>query len=830
MDIEKSDNASNSTQIIPVSIEDETRTSYLNYAVFVITYRALPNVKDGLKPVLRRIFVALNGMGLTQDKPFKKMVRIVGEVMGKYHPYGDSSIYLSLVRLAQFWSMRYPLIDPQGNMGSIDGDEPAAMRYTEGRLKKITEEGLLADLSEEVVQYHPNFDNSLKEPEALTGPLPNLIVNGSIGIAVGMATKMAPHNLREATNAIVAYIDDPDITTTALMEHITAPDFPTGGIIYGLKGVRDAFETGRGRIVVRGKATIEPLGSGRQQIIVTEVPYMVNKSVMIERTAQLIQNETIKGISELRDESDKEGIRIVYELKKDAIAHVVLNTLYKFTELQSTFSVNNVALVDGTPKLLNIKELIHYYVVHRHDVINRRTEAQQRKALYQKHLLEGYLLVADNINEVVEIIKKSKDAQEAKQALDKQYNLSEIQTKAILEMRLQRLTGLERQKIVQQHKDTEALLVHLAAILADKNKRMEIVKEELQHLSKRYGDERRTRVEADTADLGIEDLIPNQRMVITLSKQGYIKTTPLKTYRLQHRGGVGAKGVGTKKEDFLDQLFVASAHDYLLIFTASGKVFSQKVYGLPQGGKNAQGRAIQNILEIAPNDTICSILRVEKLNDEDFIEGKYVTFATARGVVKKVALSAFKRPMRRGIRAITFKENDKLIGVKLTEKEHYIILGLSSGKAIRFNQAAVRPMGRTAAGVRGITLASPEDKVIGMISTPEKEATTILVLAEKGYGKRSKIKDYRITNRGGKGIKTIQITNKTGKLIAIKAVTKEDELMIMNASGITLRTPVAAMRTMSRSTQGVRMLRLRNQDSIASMAIIRNIDNTTIQV
>jgi DNA gyrase subunit A len=815
-------------QIIPIAIEDEMKTSYINYAVYVITHRALPNVYDGLKPVQRRILYAANQLGLVHDKSHKKVSGVVGEVMGKYHPHGDDPIFQALVRLAQPWVMRYPLIDGQGNFGSVDGDSAAAMRYIESRLKRVSEDGLLADLSKEVVDYQPNYDNTLQEPTVLPAPLPNLMVNGCSGIAVGMATNMAPHNLREVVGGICAYIDNPDITIEELMHYIKAPDFPTGGIICGTQGVQSAFETGRGRIVLRGKAEIKVLPNDRQQIVITELPYMVNKAMMIEKAADLINDKLLLGISDVRDESDREGLRVVYDLKKDAIANVVLNNLYKKTTLQSSFSVNNVALVDGVPKILNLKELIMHYANHRHTVVTRKTEARLKHAKHQKHLLEGYLVVIEHVNDIVKIIKESQDAQEAKKNLMAAYKLSEIQTKSILELRLQRLTGFERKRVLKQYEEVEILIKELEGILADKAKRMNIIKEELHALDKRYGDERRTLIEQDASDFAVEDMIPNERMVITLSNQGYIKSTPLTTYRIQNRGGVGAKGSTAKKEDFLSQLFLASAHDYLLIFTEYGKVYWQRVYALPKGKKNTQGRAIQNLLDIEPGDSIQSILRVPNLHDEEYIKDRYVSLCTEKGIIKKTPLEAFARPRQKGIRAITFKENDRLLEARLTGADDYIIMALRSGKAIRFPHHEVRPMGRTAAGVRGITLANEEDKVVGMISAPESKETTLLVLSEKGYGKRSAIQDYRCTHRGGKGVKTIQVTSKTGKLIAIKAVEDQDGLMIMNASGITLRTEVSSLRVMRRATQGVRMLRLRSQDSIASLAVVHNLSETEL--
>ncbi len=813
------------TKIIPVNIEDVMRTDYINYAMYVIVHRALPDVRDGLKPVQRRILLAMKERQLTHDKAYKKTVTAVGDTMGKYHPHGTEAIYQALVRMAQYWSMRYLLVDGHGNFGSVDGDMPAAMRYTEGKLQRLAEEGLLMDLSKEVVAYQSNYDSSLEEPTVLPARLPNLLVNGCSGIAVGMATNMPPHNLCEVVEGIIAYIDNHDISIEELIEYIKAPDFPTGGIIYGLHGIRKAFLTGKGSIVVRGRATIEVLPSGRQQIIVTELPYVVNKANMIAKTAQLINEKKLLGIADLRDESDRNGMRVVYDLKRDAIANVVLNNLYKQTALQSTFSVNNITLVNREPKLLNLKDLIRYYVDHRYEIVTRRTKAELKRTQHQAHLLEGYLLVLDHIDEIVKLIKKSPDASIAKANLIKVYQLSEIQVKAILDMRLQRLTGLEQGKTLKQYQEVQAHIKHLEAILGDRGMRMNIIKKELGTLRDRYGDKRRTEIVPDSAEFSMEDMIPNEAMVITLSQQGYIKSIPLSTYKVQNRGGVGSKGATAKKEDSLSQVFVASAHNYLLIFTSLGKVYWKKVYQLPKGGKSAQGRAIQNLLDIAPGDTVRSILKIKHLDDPEYIKDRYITLCTEKGTIKKTPLAAFTRPMRRGIRAITFKEGDQLLEARLTQGDDYIVIGLRSGKAIRFPHSEIRSMGRTAAGVRGIRLGSKDDKVIGMLSTPENKNTTLLVISEKGYGKRSFIQDYRCTHRGGKGVKTIQITPKTGALIAIKPVEDSDGLMIMNASGITIRSEIKALRTMRRATQGVRLIRLRKEDKIASIAIIKTVDS-----
>lgn len=808
-------------KIIPIAIEDEMKKAYIDYALSVITSRALPDAYDGLKPVQRRILYVFYEMGLHYNSPYKKTARPVGEVLGKYHPHGDGAIYDAMVRLAQDFSLRYPLINPQGNFGSIDGDPPAAMRYTEARMERITEDGLLADLDKKTVDFRPNFDNSLQEPTVLPGPLPNLLVNGTSGIAVGMATNMAPHNLNEISNAIKACIDHPAITIEELMQHVQAPDFPTGGIIYGVQGVRDAFHTGKGRVVVRAKATITE-NNNKQQIVVTELPYMVNKAVMIEKTIHLINNKNLEGIADIRDESDKEGLRVVYDLKRDAVANVVLNNLFKKTNLQVSFSVNNVTLVRGKPQLLNLKGLIECYIEHRHHVVIRRTEEEKRQAEALLHLLEGYVVALDHIDPIIRLIKAAKDASVARAALMQNYQLSEIQAKGILEMRLQKLTGLERSKIIENHNHTKKKLERLNAILADRGLRMTIIKDELSAIQERYGDERRTYIEHDATEFSIEDTIPNDPMVITLSEEGYIKRTLLSTYKQQSRGGVGSKGVTTKQEDFPHTVIVANAHDYLLLFTESGQMYWSKVYALPEGSKTSQGRAIQNVLAIKVGDRVRSIIKVKNLQDESYVNNRYVMLATQKGIIKKVALTAFTRPSTRGIRAIAFKEEDQLLEARLVEKGDYIILAVRSGKAVCFSEQEVRAMGRTAAGVRGITLGYSQDRVIGMINTPYNSQVSLLVVSAKGYGKRSSIEDYRITRRGAKGVKTINITPKTGYLVAIKVVENDHDLMIMNASGLTIRMSVQELRRMGRATQGVRLVKLKKEDNIAAVVAIKD--------
>ncbi|XWN35121.1 MAG: DNA gyrase subunit A [Roseivirga sp.] len=804
--------------IIPINIEDEMRGAYIDYSMSVIIARALPDVRDGLKPVHRRVLYGMHELGLSHNKPYKKAARIVGEVLGKYHPHGDASVYDAMVRMAQEWSLRYPLVEGQGNFGSIDGDEPAAMRYTEARLARSAEE-LLADINKDTIDFQPNFDDSLNEPVVLPARLPNLLINGTSGIAVGMATNMPPHNLREVINGIIAYIDHPEITIEGLMQHITAPDFPTGGIIYGYQGIQAAYQTGRGRVVMRAKADIETTSSGREQIIVTEIPYMVNKSVMIEKTAQLVNDKKLEGIADIRDESDKDGLRVVYELKKDALANVVLNNLYKHTALQTSFGVNNVALVAGRPQLLNLKDLIQHFVTHRHEVLVRKTQHELRQAEKKRHILEGYLIALDHLDSIIALIRAAKDPETAQKELIQGYQLSEVQAKAILDMRLQRLTGLEREKIIKEHAEIKQLIERLQTILADKALRMQLIKEELIDLQTRYGDERKTIIEHNADELTIEDMIPDEEMVITISNEGYVKRTPLAEYRTQGRGGVGARGATTKQDDFTSHLFVASAHNYLLIFTEFGQVYWKKVYTLPEGSKTAKGRALQNLINIAPGDQVRSIIRVKSLEETAYVADHYVVMCTSQGMIKKTPLAAYARPRANGIHAIRINEGDRLLEVKLTQGNSHLIMASKSGRAVRFQEQDVRSMGRVAAGVRGITLAGQEDHVVGLVNASQAQED-LLVVAEKGFGKRSSIADYRITKRGGKGVKTLQITEKTGALVAIKAVADTDELMIINKSGITIRIAVADLRVMGRATQGVRLIRLDQEDEIASVAKI----------
>lgn len=808
--------------IIPINIEDEMRGAYIDYSMSVIVSRALPDVRDGLKPVHRRVLYGMQDLGVNYNKPYKKSARIVGEVLGKYHPHGDASVYDTMVRMAQDWSLRYTLVDGQGNFGSIDGDSPAAMRYTEARLRRAAEE-LLADINKDTVDFQPNFDDSLTEPSVLPGKLPNLLINGSSGIAVGMATNMAPHNLREVIDGITAYIDNHEITIPELMRFITAPDFPTGGIIYGTSGVQEAFLTGRGRIVVRSKAEIVTSNSGKDQIIVTEIPYMVNKAMMIEKTAALINEKKIEGISDIRDESDRDGYRIVYDLKRDAIPNIVLNNLFKYTQLQSSFGVNNVALVKGRPQTLNLKDLIRHFVDHRHEVVIRRTKFELNEAERRAHILEGYLIALDNLDEVIALIRGSADADTAREGLMSRFALSEIQAKAILDMRLQRLTGLERDKIQQEYKEVQALIARLNEILSSEPLRMQIIKDELAELKDRYGDERRTQVVHSEDDITVEDMIPNEDMVITLSNQGYIKRTLLSEYRTQGRGGVGSRGVSTKDDDFTEHLFIAQAHNYLLIFTDLGKVYWKKAYEIPEGNKVSKGRAIQNLINIEPGDNVRAIINVKDLQDEEYINNNYVILCTEKGIIKKTSLEAYSRPRQGGITAITVHEGDRLLNASLTNGNNHIIIAKSEGKAVHFNESQVRPMGRTAAGVRGVSLDSDTDKVIGMVCITRNDAN-LLVVSEHGYGKRSLIDDYRITNRGGKGVKTINITEKTGKLVAIKEVFDEDELMIINRSGITIRIKVTELRVMGRATQGVRLIKLNDDDRISSIEKIQRIE------
>jgi len=803
-------------KIIKVNIESQMKSAYIDYSMSVIVSRALPDVRDGLKPVHRRVLFGMLDLGVFSNKPYKKSARIVGEVLGKYHPHGDTSVYDAMVRMAQEWSLRYPLIDGQGNFGSIDGDNPAAMRYTEARLRKIAEE-LLEDIDKNTVDFQLNFDDSLEEPKVLPAKIPNLLINGASGIAVGMATNMPPHNLSQVIDGTIAYIDNREITIEQLMQYIKAPDFPTGGIIYGYEGVKEAFETGRGRIVVRGEARIEPMHSGKDRIIVSSIPYMVNKAEMIRRTAELINDKKIEGISDIRDESDRTGLRIVYELKKDAVANVVLNKLYQMTALQTAFNVNNVALVHGKPKTLNLKDLIHYFVEHRHEVIVRRTQYELEQALKRAHILEGLLIALDHLDEVIALIRASNTPDEAKDGLMKEFQLSDVQAKAILEMRLQRLTGLERDKIKAEYLDLLKQIEHFRLILSDEALRMQIIKDELAEIKQKYGDEPRTTIEYTAEDFRMEDVIPDEEVVITISHLGYIKRTPLVEYRRQNRGGRGARGSDLRGEDFLEHLFIASTHNYMLLFTEKGKCFWLRAYEIPEGTKNSKGRAIQNLINIEPDDKVRAFIKIINLADEDYLNNNFIILCTRRGIIKKTNLESFSRPRQAGIIAININENDQLLAAKLTNGTNEVMLALRSGRAIRFNESKVRPMGRNAAGVKGITLGKGDDEVIGMICV-ENINFDVLVVSENGYGKRSSLIDYRVTNRGGKGVKTINVTSKTGNLIAIKEVNDSDDLIIINKSGILIRLGVRNLRVMGRATQGVRLINLRDEDAIASVA------------
>jgi len=803
-------------KIVRINIEDEMKSAYIDYSMSVIVSRALPDVRDGLKPVHRRVLYGMQDLGVLSNRAHKKSARIVGEVLGKYHPHGDSSVYDAMVRMAQDWSLRYPMVDGQGNFGSIDGDNPAAMRYTEARLRKIAEE-MLADLEKETVDFQPNFDDSLTEPTVLPSKIPNLLVNGASGIAVGMATNMPPHNLSEVVDGVIAYIENNDITIEELMKFVKAPDFPTGGIIYGVEGVRSAFETGRGKIVVRAKTRFETTKTGREVIIVEEIPYQVNKAEMIKKTADLVNDKKIEGISEIRDESDRKGMRIIYELKRDAIPNVVLNNLFKYTALQTSFSVNNIALVGGRPKMLHLKDLIKYFVEHRHEVVIRRTRYELRKAEERAHILEGLLIALDHLDEVIELIRASKTPDEAKTGLMERFSLSDIQSKAILEMRLQRLTGLERDKIRLEFEELMALITRLKEILESEALRMQIIKDELYDMKDRFGDERRSVIEFSSADLSIEDMIPDDMVVLTISHAGYIKRTGLKEYRTQSRGGVGSRGSSARQEDFIEHIFTATNHNWLLIFTQNGKCFWMRIFEIPEGNKTSKGRAIQNLINIEPGDKVMAYIALGDLKNQEYIDNNFVILCTKQGQIKKTTLEAYSRPRSNGINAITVREGDELLEAKLTNGNNEILMALSSGKAIRFNEKTVRAVGRTAQGVRGVSLANPKDAVIGMICIKDM-GQDILVVSEKGYGKRSALEDYRVTNRGGKGVKTINVTDKTGSLCAIKAVSDEDDLMIINKSGITIRMEVKQLRVMGRATQGVRLINLRGSDEIASVA------------
>ncbi|CAH8294243.1 DNA gyrase subunit A [Mariniflexile fucanivorans] len=823
-------------KLIPINIEDEMKTAYIDYSMSVIVSRALPDVRDGLKPVHRRVLFGMHELGVRATGAHKKSARIVGEVLGKYHPHGDTSVYDAMVRMAQEWSLRYMLIDGQGNFGSIDGDSPAAMRYTEARMRKISED-MLADIDKETVDHKLNFDDTLQEPTVLPTRIPGLLVNGASGIAVGMATNMPPHNLTEVVNGTIAYIENTDIEIDELIKHVKAPDFPTGGTIYGYDGVKEAFHTGRGRIVIRAKANIEEV-HGRECIIVTEIPYQVNKAEMIKKTADLVNEKKLDGIATIRDESDRNGMRIVYVLKREAIPNIVLNKLYKYTALQSSFSVNNIALVNGRPQLLNLKELIHYFVEHRHEVVVRRTTYELRKAEERAHILEGLIIASDNIDEVIAIIRASSNADEARENLIKRFELSEIQAKAIVEMRLRQLTGLEQDKLRSEYEELMNTIIDLKDILEKKERRMEIIKDELNVVKEKYGDERRSTIEYAGGDLSIEDMIPDEKVVITISHAGYIKRTSLSEYKTQNRGGVGQKASTTRNEDFLEYLFVGTNHQYMLFFTQKGKCFWMRVYEIPEGSKTSKGRAIQNLINIEQDDTVKAFICTQDLKDEDYINSHYVIMATKNGQVKKTSLEQYSRPRTNGINAITIKEDDILLEARLTTGNSQVMLALKSGKAIRFEEAKTRPMGRSASGVRGITLADKNDEVIGMVTIENPQEESVLVVSENGYGKRTYIDDpedgepvYRITNRGGKGVKTISISEKTGKLVAIKSVSDSDDLMIINKSGIAIRLEVKNLRVMGRATQGVKLINLKNNDSIAAVAkVMRDEDDESEDV
>jgi DNA gyrase subunit A len=816
-------------KLIPINIEDEMKSAYIDYSMSVIVSRALPDVRDGLKPVHRRVLFGMHELGVRSTSAHKKSARIVGEVLGKYHPHGDTSVYDTMVRMAQEWSLRYMLIDGQGNFGSIDGDSPAAMRYTEARMRKIADE-MLADIDKETVDLQLNFDDSLQEPTVLPTRIPNLLVNGASGIAVGMATNMAPHNLSEVVDGTVAYIDNREIEIDELIQHIKAPDFPTGGIIYGYDGVREAFHTGRGRVVMRARAHFEEI-QGRECIVVTEIPYQVNKADMIKKTVDLINEKKVEGIADIRDESNRKGMRVVYVLKRDAIPNIVLNTLYKYTALQSSFSVNNIALVGGRPQLLNLKDLIAYFVEHRHQVVTRRSQYELRKAEERAHILEGLIIASDNIDEVIAIIRGSANPEEARENLIARFKLTEIQARAIVEMRLRQLTGLEQDKLRSEYEEVLASIEDLKDILAREERRMEIIKEELLEVKEKYGDARRSEINYAGGDLSIEDMIPDEQVVITISHAGYIKRTPLTEYKTQHRGGVGQKASSTRNEDFLEHLFVGTNHQYMLFFTQNGQCFWLRVYEIPEGSRTSKGRAIQNLINIAQDDKVKAFICTRDLKDEEYVNSHYVIMATKKGIVKKTPLEQYSRPRQNGIIAINVREGDELLEAKLTTGTSEIFLGLKSGKAIRFEESKTRPMGRNASGVRGITLANEKDEVIGMVSVNNFDED-ILVVSERGYGKRSSIDDYRITNRGGKGVKTISITKKTGGLVAIKNVSDLDDLMIINKSGIAIRMSVEDLRTMGRATQGVKLINLRDNDSIAAVAKVmkdeENLDEAEI--
>jgi len=821
-------------KLIPINIEDEMKSAYIDYSMSVIVSRALPDVRDGLKPVHRRVLYGMYDLGVNSRSAHKKSARIVGEVLGKYHPHGDTSVYDAMVRMAQEWSMRYLLVDGQGNFGSVDGDSPAAMRYTEARMKKISEE-MLADIDKETVDFQLNFDDTLQEPTVMPTKVPTLLVNGASGIAVGMATNMAPHNLTEVVDGILAYIDNNDIEIDELINHIKAPDFPTGGIIYGYEGVREAFKTGRGRIVMRAKVGFEEV-NGREAIIVTEIPYQVNKANMIKHTADLVNDKKIEGISNIRDESDRNGMRVVYELKRDAVPNVVLNTLYKYTQLQASFSVNNIALVKGRPQMLNLKDLIYHFVEHRHDVVVRRAQFDLRKAEERAHILEGLIIASDNIDEVIKIIRASKDGDEARTKLIERFKLSEIQARAIVEMRLRQLTGLEQDKLRAEYDEIMKLITYLKELLASKEMRMQVIKDELAEIRDKYGDERRSKIEYSGGDVSIEDLIADESVVITISHAGYIKRTSLSEYKTQNRGGVGQKSAGTRDQDFLEHLFVATNHQYLMYFTQKGKCYWMRVYEIPEGTKTSKGRAIQNLINIESDDKVKAFICTQDLKDQEYIESHNLIMVTKQGQVKKTSLEKYSRPRINGVAAITIKDGDELLGAKLTNGSSQVLIAGKSGKIVRFEEEKTRPMGRTASGVRGITLADDNDEVIGIVTVNKEDVneTQILVVTENGYGKRTKLVDddgedvYRITNRGGKGVKTLNITEKTGALIAINNVTDDDDLMIINKSGLTIRMMVSDLRVMGRATQGVRLINIKGNDSIAAVTKVLREDEEIV--
>ena len=809
-------------RIIQINIEDEMKSAYIDYSMSVIVSRALPDVRDGFKPVHRRVLYGMQDLGVLSNRPHKKSARIVGEVLGKYHPHGDTSVYDTMVRMAQPWSLRYPLVDGQGNFGSVDGDSPAAMRYTEARLKKIAEE-MLNDLDKDTVDFAPNFDESLKEPTVLPTKIPNLLVNGASGIAVGMATNMAPHNLSEVVDGAIAYIENNDLSDDELLSHVKAPDFPTGGIIYGYDGVREALLTGRGRVVMRAKAEIEEVG-GREQIIVTEIPYQVNKADMIKKTADLVNDKKIEGISDIRDESDRNGMRIVYELKRDAIPNVVLNKLYKYTSLQTSFSVNNICLVDGRPRMLNLRQMLHYFIEFRHEVVIRRTRFELQKAEDRAHILEGLIIASDNIDEVIAIIRGSKSPDEAREKLMERFSLSDIQSRAIVEMRLRQLTGLEQDKLRAEYEELMLLITDLKDILAREERRMQIIKDELLYVKEKYGDERRSRIEYSASEMRIEDLIPDEEVIITISHAGYIKRTSLAEFKVQNRGGMGSKGSTTRDKDFLEELFVATNHNYLLIFTEKGKCFWMRVFEIPEGNKTAKGRAVQNLINIEQDDKIKAYVKVQDLMDKDYVQNNFIIMCTKRGIIKKTSLEAYSRPRANGINAITVRDGDELLEAKLTTGSSEIVLATTNGRAIRFNESTVRPMGRNASGVRGVNINTATDEVVGMVCVDDIYST-VLVVSEKGYGKRTYLNDpedkepiYRITNRGGKGVKTLNVTEKTGRLLSIKNVNDEQDLMIITKSGVTIRMHVDSIRTMGRAAQGVRLINLKGSAEIAAVA------------